>query len=208
MGVQVVTIAMTTGARAEQVGRLVAERLGFQYINDEIIDRAAEHAGVSRQDVAQVEHSPSLISRIITAIGSAPFTEPGAGLLATGEIDASPSYRRLIQAVIREVAAQGNTVILAHGASILLAGTPGLLRVLVTASPATRVHRLVAESGQDERQATREIQRTDRERRAFFKRFFNLDEELPTHYDFVVNTDVLSPEAAARVIAHAAANPQ
>jgi ribosomal protein L18 len=52
MGVQVVTIAMTTGARAEQVGRLVAERLGFQYINDEIIDRAAEHAGVSRQDVA------------------------------------------------------------------------------------------------------------------------------------------------------------
>ena len=28
MGVQVVTIAMTTGARAEQVGRLVAECLG------------------------------------------------------------------------------------------------------------------------------------------------------------------------------------
>ena len=207
MGVQVVTIAMTTGARAEQVGRLVAERLGFQYINDEIIDRAAEHAGVSRQDVAQVEHSPSLISRIITAIGSAPFTESGAALLAAEEIDASPSYRRLIQEVIREVAAQGNVVILAHGASILLAGAPGLLRVLVTASPATRAGRLVAEAGQDERQAAREIQRTDRERRGFFKRFYNLDEELPTHYDVVVNTDVLSPEAVARVIAHAAANP-
>ena len=40
MGLHVVTIAMTTGARAEQVGRLVAEHLGFQYINDEIIDRA------------------------------------------------------------------------------------------------------------------------------------------------------------------------
>jgi cytidylate kinase len=200
VSVQVVTIAMTTGAGAEQVGRLVAERLGFQYINDEIIDRAAEHAGVSRQDVAQVEHSPSLISRIITAIGSAPFNEASAGLLAAEEIDASPSYRRLIQAVIREVAAQGNTVILAHGASILLAGLPGLLRVLVTASPATRAHRLVAESGQDERQATREIQRTDRERRAFFKRFFNLDEELPTHYDVVVNTDVLTFDHAAELV--------
>ena len=95
MGVQVVTIAMTTGARAEQVGRLVAERLGFQYINDEIIDRAAEHAGVSRQEMAQVEHSPSLISRIITAIGSTPFNESGAGLLAAEEIDASLSYRRV-----------------------------------------------------------------------------------------------------------------
>ena len=207
MALRVVTIAMTTGARAEQVGRLVAERLGFQYINDEIIDRAAEHAGVSRREVAEVERSPSLISRIMTAMGSGPLIEHGAGLLAAEEIDASPSYRRLIQEVIREVAAQGNVVILAHGASILLAGAPGLLRVLVTASPATRAGRLVAESGQDERQAAREIQRTDRERRGFFKRFYNLDEELPTHYDVVVNTDVLSPEAVARVIAHAAANP-
>ena len=41
---------------------------------------------------------------------------------------------------------------------------------------------------------------------SFFKRFHNLDEELPTHYDLVVNTDVLSPEGSARVIAHAAAN--
>src|SRR5207249_3119088 len=77
--------------------------------------------------------------RIMTAMGSAPLSEFGAGLLAAEEIDASPSYRRLIQEVIREVAAQGNVVILAHGASILLAGTPGLLRVLVPASPATRV---------------------------------------------------------------------
>ncbi len=207
MALRVVTIAMTTGARAEQVGRLVADQLGFRYVNDEIIDRAAEHAGVSRREVAEVERSPSLISRIMTAMGSGPLIEHGAGLLAAEEIDASPSYRRLIQEVIREVAAQGNVVILAHGASILLAGTPGLLRVLVTASPATRAGRLVAESGQDERQAAREIQRTDRERRGFFKRFYNLDEELPTHYDVVVNTDVLSPEAVARVIAHAAANP-
>jgi len=207
MALRVVTIAMTTGARAEQVGRLVADQLGFRYVNDEIIDRAAEHAGVSRREVAEVERSPSLISRIMTAIGSGPLIEHGAGLLAAEEIDASPSYRRLIQEVIREVAAQGNVVILAHGASILLAGAPGLLRVLVTASPATRAGRLVAESGQDERQAAREIQRTDRERRGFFKRFYNLDEELPTHYDVVVNTDVLSPEAVARMIAYAATNP-
>lgn len=205
MGVHVVTIAMTTGARADQVGRLVAERLGFQYISDEIIDRAAQHAGVSPQEVAEVEHSQSLIRRIMTALGLLALPELGMSPLPPEEIDPSPSYRRLIQKVIREVAAQGRVVILAHGAGILLAGAPGVLRVLVTASPATRAHRLVAESSQDEREATREIERTDRERRGFFKRFFDL-EELPTHYDLVANTDVLSPEAVARVIAYAAAN--
>jgi uncharacterized protein len=205
MGVHVVTIAMTTGAHADQVGRLVAEHLGFQYISDEIIDRAAKHAGVSPQEVAEVEHSQSLIRRIMTALGLLALPELGMSPLPPEEIDPSPSYRRLIQTVIREVAAQGRVVILAHGAGILLAGAPGVLRVLVTASPATRAHRLVAESSQDEREATREIERTDRERRGFFKRFFDL-EELPTHYDLVANTDVLSPEAVARVIAYAAAN--
>jgi len=124
--------------------------------------------------------------------------------LSPDEIDPSPSYRRLIQDVIREVAARKNVVILAHGASILLAGKPGVLRVLVTASPATRAGRVAAEAGTNERQATREIQHSDRERKSFFKRFHNLDEELPTHYDLVVNTDVLSSDASAHIIAHAA----
>lgn len=206
MGLQVVTIAMTTGAQAEEIGRLVADHLGFQYVSDEILDRAAEHAGVSRQAVAEVERSQPLISRIMSSLATGMSPEWAGPFLGPDEIDPSPSYRQLIQDVIREIAAQRNVVILAHGASILLAETPGVLRVLVTASPATRAGRVAIESGHDERQATREIQHADRERRAFFKRFHGLDEELPTHYDLVINTDVLSPEAVARVIAYAATN--
>jgi cytidylate kinase len=204
LGFQVVTIAMMAGANAERIGRLAAGHLGFQYVSDEIIDRAAEQAGVSRQEVAEVERSPSLVSRIMTALGAGVTSEYAGPPVRPEEIDPSPSYRELIQDVIREAAARQRVVIFAHGAGILLAGTPGVLRVLVTASPATRVGRLVAATGRSERQAAREIQHSDRERRAFFKRFHGLDEERPTHYDLVVNTDVLSPEAAARVIAHAA----
>jgi cytidylate kinase len=206
VGFSVVTIAMMTGAGAERVGRLAAEQLGFQFVNDEIIDRAAELAGVSRQEVAEVERSPSLISRILSMLGgtAAAASEYSGPPLAAGEIDPSPSYRQLIQDVIREIAARRDVVILAHGASILLAGTPGVLRVLVTASPGTRAGRLAAGTGHAPHQASREIQYSDRERRAFFKRFHGLDEELPTHYDLVVNTDALSPEAAARLIAYTA----
>src|SRR5262245_22423937 len=159
MGVEVVTIALTTGARAEQIGRLVAEHLGFRYVNDEIIDRAAEQAGVSRQAVAEVEQSPTLITRIMNSLAAGMAAEWSGRPLTGEEIDPSASYRRLIQAVIREVAAKRKAVILAHGASILLANSPGVLRVLVTASPSTRVARVATESGQDERQAKREIER-------------------------------------------------
>jgi cytidylate kinase len=203
MGAQIVTIAMTAGTHAVEVGRQVAERLGFRYVNDEIIDRAAAQAGVSRETMAEVERSPSLLSRIVTAIASGVLGQ-SAVHISPEDIDASPSYQRLIQDVIRETAAQRRVVIQAHGASLVLAGSAGLLRVLVTASPATRARRLAAESGRDAHAAAREIERSDSERRSFFKRFHDLDEELPTHYDLVVNTDVLSAEEVARIIASAA----
>ena len=36
------------------------------------------------------------------------------------------------------------------------------------------------------------------------KRFYELDQELPTHYDLIVNTDALRPEQAVGLIVAAA----
>jgi hypothetical protein len=42
----VVCISHAAGAGGEEVGRLVAERLGFLYVNEEIVARAAAKGGV------------------------------------------------------------------------------------------------------------------------------------------------------------------
>jgi cytidylate kinase len=47
------------------------------------------------------------------------------------------------------------------------------------------------------------VKDADAARRDYLKRFYGVDEELPTHYDLVVNTDVLSVERAADLIAQA-----
>jgi hypothetical protein len=48
------------------------------------------------------------------------------------------------------------------------------------------------------------VKDSDAGRRDYLKRFYDVDEELPTHYDLVVNTDVLSAVSAARVVVQAA----
>ncbi|MGH7787944.1 MAG: AAA family ATPase, partial [Candidatus Binatia bacterium] len=78
---------------------------------------------------------------------------------------------------------------------------PGVLRVLVTASPGRRAARL----GEDDarltaRRAATAITNSDRERREYLREFYNVREELPTHYDLVINTDVLSPEQTVTLI--------
>jgi cytidylate kinase len=76
--------------------------------------------------------------------------------------------------------------------------------VLVTASPTTRARRVGDAKGLDDAGAMREVKREDAARRDYLRRFYDIDEELPTQYDVVVNTDVLSLEQAARLVVQAA----
>ena len=65
--------------------------------------------------------------------------------------------------------------------------------------------RLAAGGKLDEKEANKTVKSSDKERRDYFKRFYDVREELPTHYDVVINTDVLSQEQAVNVILAAAA---
>jgi cytidylate kinase len=58
----------------------------------------------------------------------------------------------------------------------------------------------VPERGVDGREAERVVKDEDAGRAAYLKRFYGVDQELPTHFDLVVNTDVLTAADAANVI--------
>jgi cytidylate kinase len=212
---RVVCISRTTAAGGENVGDTVAQRLGFRYVDEQIIERAAQLAQVDPKLVEAAEHRRPLLQRVLDKLAAA-HELAGPASLATGvPLDAfvpvSSGYhaqpddlRVLIRAAIHEVATAGLAVIVAHAASMALAGVDGVLRVLVTASPTSRAERLAVAQGISVADATAAIARSDRERRDYFLQFYNLKDESPTHYDLVINTDVLSPSQAVEVIIAAA----
>jgi cytidylate kinase len=202
MASRVVCVSRTLGAGGEEVARLVADALGFRFVDDEIILRAAESAGVSPETVAQAESTPSLITRIVESLGKAPLADPG--MMVLQPTPSSPSYTKLIERVIRQTADEGNVVIVAHGASIPLAGEDGVLRILVTASPEVRAQRLATNGAGDERAAKKAVEDSDRERGKFLQRFYGVNHEHPTHYDLTINTDAIGAPRVAQLVAQAA----
>ena len=211
MKATVVCVSRTSGAGGELIGRMVADRLGYHYVDDEVVKVAAEKAGVDPSVVAAAEQRRGLLNRILDALAAVPPQDPyvlmplagGIAYLGQSPIETAPpseDLRELIAEAIREIAARGHIVIVAHAASLALAGTPGILRVFVTASEETRIHRLKLLQREDAASAIRE---SDRARRDYLQRFHGIKEELPTHYDLVVNTDVLRPEQAANLIVSA-----
>jgi len=194
----------------EEVGRLlVAEHLGFLYVNEEIVARAAAKGGLDAADVADEERRKSLGTRVLNAIaqgGGETWAMGGSVPLGAGDEASSDDIRALIRETIEQTAARGNAVIVAHAASHAIGPGPAILRVLVTASPDTRAIRVADAEGLDEAQAARAVQDSDAGRADYLKRFYEVAEELPTHYDLVFNTDSLSIEQAAELISQAASD--
>jgi cytidylate kinase len=191
VAVSAVCISRAIGAHGEEVGRLVADALGFRYVDEEILLAAAEREGLDPEHLARVERSRTGLSRLeVDIVTGGAFDE---------------IQRSLIRAAVHEVATAGNVVIVAHAASLALAGEDRVLRVLVTGSPEIRADRLVQAEQLEEREAAKRIDRSDKERAAYIKRFYRVDRELPSHYDLVVSTDRLSPSDACTLVLDAAA---
>ena len=202
MGRDVVCISHTSGAGGEEVGRLVADRLGYLYADEEIISRAAERGGIDAETVADQERRKSVFENLMEAMAH------GGG--ATGVppmlLDEVPSeaVRTFIREAIHDVAEHGKAVIVAHAASYAVDLGPRQLRVFVTAPRDTRAKRVAAAEGKDEQEAVRLLKRSDSGRSDYLKRFYGVGEELPIHYDLVLNTETLTVEQAAALVVQAA----
>ncbi len=201
---RVICISRVTGSWGDEIGRLVAKELGFRYVDDEIIARAAEKGGVSPSDVADAQLRKSLLHRVLESLGSDLGGAEASALSQSHPELRDDSLQRLVVDVVEELAGKGNVVIAAHGASFVLAGVPDVLRVHVTASPEVRADRLSASAGLDRKTALKSIQDSDRSRTDYLSRFYTIESEQPTHYDVVLNTDRLKATDAAEIVARAA----
>jgi hypothetical protein len=207
VGYRVVAISPTDGSAGEALGPIVAHKLGFRLINEQVVARVAWEAGVKPEVVADVERRKSLVARVLGGLGD---VAPAATARLSGfPIVDDPAPRRdalrgLIRSVLWESAEAGDAVIVAHAASLALATRADVLRVLITASAETRARRLAEAQEIGAAEAEKLVARGDANRADYLKRFYGVSTELPTHYDIVLNTDRVAPEDAAALILTAA----
>jgi cytidylate kinase len=208
MNTRVVSISRQVGTGGEEIAALVAQRLDFRYIDYQVIQDAAREAGVSVETVSEAEHTPSLITRVLEALARNPSMPVAAWAdpvpLATNPLFTSADYRRFVEDVIRDVATQGQCVIVGHAAQVILRERLDTLRVLVAGSTPYRVRRVMAGMAVDEKTAVKTVEKTDSERIEYFRRFYETGWLTASTYDLCINTDHINPEQATALVALAA----
>ena len=197
----VVTIRGQLGSGAQEIGKLLADRLHIDYVDREIIAEVAARLQWPERDIVKKERPPSgLLERIAEALERTGVHE-GVYQPAWKVPLGDTHYLAGLHSVIRELAESQSIVIRGRGSQFILKDHPNAIHVLVMAPLTMRVERVMETLNLDEKAAKQEIERFDNSHREFTKRYFGAALEDPAHYDLVINTRRLSFEDGALVIA-------
>jgi len=186
----VITISREPGSGGRIVATTLAEKLGLDLFHQEIINEMAESAQVSSRILETLdEKGLSVLEEWITSLVDNQHLWPD-------------QYLRHLMKVIGTIGKHGSAVIVGRGANFVLP-PEGRIRVRIVAPLDVRVENVSSNFGVSAEEAKRHIIRTESERRAFIRKYFNADITDPINYDLVLNTGTLSIEAAANAIKNA-----
>jgi len=111
-------------------------------------------------------------------------------------------YLRHLMKIIGTIGKNGRAVIVGRGANFVLKPEKRF-RVRVIAPMDMRVDNISKAFGTSIEETRRRIIRTDSDRKAFIRKYFNADIEEPMNYDLIINTGTVSSEQAVSAIAGA-----
>jgi len=104
---------------------------------------------------------------------------------------------------ILQLARMGNVVIVGRGANIITSKLKNTFHIRLIASMDKRVEHIKSIMNFSEKEALTHIKKEDENRKQYLKSYFHADIDDPLLYHMTVNTDLLTHEGAAYLIAEA-----
>ncbi|MCH8940345.1 MAG: cytidylate kinase-like family protein [Chloroflexi bacterium] len=228
----VVTLNGQLGGAAREVGQEVARKIGADYVDRLILAEAAKRVGATVSALAEKEQEHLTLANRLTRLlqtafersaytgsGGDPFFGPGVDALlvhpypeghqeqtatSSKEVDENRFFG-VIGDILKDLAEEGNVVIMGRGSNLVLKNFPGVLHVGVVAPVEFRIETTMRRDGMSREAAEKYIADEERARISFFKRHFKAHPDDPLLYHMVVNPGTLGIETSAVVISQAVA---
>ncbi|MBL0702270.1 MAG: cytidylate kinase-like family protein [Desulfosarcina sp.] len=185
--IPIITISRELGSGGSMVAEKLAEKLEFDIFNKKFI-----------QDMAASTKISEIFFETIDEKGVSVWNEWISSLVDRRHLWPDQYLKHLMK-VVGTIAKHGRAIILGRGANFVL--PPGKrFRVRIVAPEKERVKKVSADYGVPLNEAERLIIKTESDRRAFIRKYFNADIADPLNYDLIINTGTISIDAATDAI--------
>lgn len=185
-----ITIAREPGSGGHPIGRMVAERLDFEFLDDELLE-----------DIAKSTKKRKEVLKHIDEKGRSAIDDLLQGMLNPDYVSDIRFVSELVKVILTR-AYQGNVVILGRGANFITPFAQGL-HVRITAPYSVRVRRAIDYEGHTPERAREVIKKISKNRKDFVKQYLRKDIEDSNAYDLSINTTYYSPAQSTEMIVRA-----
>ena len=227
----VITINGVIGSGTLEVGHMVAQNMGINYVDRYIFSEAARLVGspigqmiekeqrvipfrekvarfmqtvLERSAVAGAGAEP-YFGRGIEMLPAEAYTELVSDAAATSAVH-DRAFIEATTSVIKDLAAAGDVVIIGRGSNMILADTPGVVHVGLVAPMAVRIDTMAKREMFNPEEARAYSEELENARLTFYRKFFRINANDPTKYHLMLNIGRISQSTAAEIIGHATAD--
>ena len=195
----VITISRQMASGGAYIGHLIAKKLGYAYVEREVLYRAARDLGgditdVSRQDEKESGFVENLLKSFVFGTPEAAYVPPSRRPVYDEELFKTETH------IMRLIAEQQNAVIVGHAGFAVLRGRQNLFNVFIHAPKEFRGKRLKEFHMMSAEQALAEIEESDDCRERFLRTMAGSDWYDARNYHLSIDAQATGFEAAADMI--------
>jgi cytidylate kinase len=176
-----ITISRQMGSRGDELAWQVAQQLGWQLVERDLINRAAAAAGIPHMALVDIDELGLLNIR------------PSAKEWR--------AYQTHVEGIIHAWAYKGEVVIVGRGGQMALHGWPDVFHIRVVAPLEMRIARLQQKENISAESARARLEASAKTRARYLRRSYGVQIDDPTLYHLTVNTGLLGlPQAVSLVL--------
>lgn len=182
----VITIGRQTGSGGQQIGKIIAQRLGIAYYDKAILAQAAAETGIGRKVFDRTEGRRGILRQFIGAVQ--PFV--GGGDFYASQLSDESLYE-VQKGVINKLANDRPCLFVGRVADNILNDHPRRASIFITANMDERTRRIMDERKVDFKTAVHIIEESDEERAGYYNFHSTTNWGSAESYDLCINVSTL-----------------
>lgn len=193
----VVTIARQYGSRGREIGKRLAEELGYRYYDRDLISMAAEKSGYNKDVLKEADEKAANSLLYTLALGSSVYAH------GFNQVNVPLNDKLFIvqSDIIREIYESGEgAVIVGRCADYVLAGRDDVAHVFITSDFDERVRTVAERSDVTEAKAKDMVIKTDKRRANYYNYYTGSKWGKIDGYDLIINSGKSGVDGAVKVI--------
>lgn len=195
----VLTISRNFASGGRRLGRHLARRLGYDYVDKSYFQKIAEDLHVSQRTLESFDKGRQYrITNIFSRLFSKSYIERIVGYDKT--VVEEHEYQKALRGLVREVASQDNIVIIGRAAYFFLKDLPNCYNFRLVAPPAWRKRYAIQRHNVPESYAERTLEERDRNRSWFLQSICGEGFDEPLHFHLTVNMSLIAFEQVVELL--------